>query len=140
MSCMALSELSLSEQVDVTLAWAAALEKRAAAVLTLLDPARAVPSACHPPAHAASVGSIPLSAAENAAMVEKQYTNHPPLQVCHPGHRPHMWQAAGDRAIVYYVECSLCSVRTARLPSADEAAHAWAQRQVAPIVATVAAA
>lgn len=73
-------------------------------------------------------------------MVEKQYVNHPPLQVCYPGHRAHMWQACGDRATLYYVECSICAVRTARFDTPDAAAHAWARRDVQPVNFTAAVA
>lgn len=137
MSCRALSELSLSEQVEVAPAWAAALERRALDLLTPLDPSPSTPPAGLSPGLAGGDGSIPLSEAENAAMVEKQVHDHPPLQVCYPGHRPRMWQATGDFIIRYYVECSACRVRTPRVETAELAAQAWAKRSVAPIVATV---
>lgn len=76
------------------------------------------------------------SSAGAAAMMEKQVHEHPPLQVCHPGHRPIMWRAAGNCQVAHYVECAACGVRTERFTGdrgADEAAHAWAQRQVQPI-------
>ena len=76
----------------------------------------------------------PLSHAEIAAMVEKQVTNHPPLQVCYPGHRPIMVQADGDRARMFYVECAVCRVRTARYSLMENASHAWAIRDVAAII------
>lgn len=137
MSCLALTELSLSEQAEVTAAWATALERRALGLLALLDPSSSTPPAGLPPVPAGGDGSIPLSEAENAAMVEKQVHDHPPLQVCYPGHRPRMWQATGNFTVRYYVECSACRVRTPRVESAELAAHAWAKRSVAPIVATV---
>lgn len=66
-------------------------------------------------------------------MIEKQLTDHPPLQVCHPGHRPRLYQATGDRATVYYVECSLCGVRSPRYGTPEGATHAWARREVMPL-------
>ena len=80
--------------------------------------------------------SDPLPIAEQTAMLEKQFVEHPPLQVCFPGHRPHMWQATGDRATTYYVECSVCGVRSRRFARPDDAAHAWARRDVAVIQVT----
>lgn len=76
------------------------------------------------------------SSAGDAAMMKKQVHEHPPLQVCHPGHRPIMWRAAGNCQVAHYVECAACGVRTERFAGehgAKEAAHAWAQRQVQPI-------
>jgi hypothetical protein len=137
MSCLALSELPLSEQVEIATVWAATLERRALGLLALLDPSPSTPPTGLSPGPAGGDGSIPLSEAENAAMVEKQVHDHPPLQVCYPGHRPRMWQATGDFTVRYYVECSACKVRTPRAESAELAAHAWATRSVAPIVATV---
>lgn len=137
MSVLALSELPLSEQVAIELAAAARLKARARALLNRLE--APVPPAVVPPVGSAGTGaSIPLPT-EEIALVEKMVRDHPPLLVCYPGHRARMWQATGDRAVTFYVECSICGVRTARLDSADAAAHAWGQRQVAPIMATVAA-
>lgn len=66
-------------------------------------------------------------------MVEKLVTNHPPLQVCYPGHHPHLWQANGECSTTYFVECSACGVRTRRCGDAETASHAWAHREVTPI-------
>ena len=137
MSALALSELSLTEQAQITLAWSRRLEARALALLNPLE-APATPAVVPPVGSAGTGAFIPLPT-EETAMVEKMVRDHPPLLVCYPGHRARMWQATGDRAVTFYVECSVCGVRTARLESADAAAHAWGQRQVAPIMATVAA-
>lgn len=148
MSALVLSELSLSEQAAVTAAWADALIRRTAALLTRLEPSAdtpaqplvSTPSSVAPPVHGGDAdGSNLPPRAEEPAMVEKQITDHPPLLVCAPGHRPRLWQATGEHAVAYYVECSLCQVRTPRFRTPDAAAHAWAARQVAPIAYTVAA-
>ena len=66
-------------------------------------------------------------------MIESQCTEHPPLQVCHPGHLPKMFQARGDLKIQFYVSCGTCGVRTPRFHTQGGAADAWAKRDVMPI-------
>ena len=66
-------------------------------------------------------------------MVERQYRQHPPLLVCAPGHRPRMYEATGNCATVYYVECQLCNVKTAKRATPDAASSDWAHRDVGPI-------
>lgn len=148
MSALILDELTLSEQVAVATAWATSLARRTSGLLNTLEPLvntplpplAALADCCHPLSVIGSAsGSNSSPAAEETAMVEKMVSDHPPLLVCYPGHRAHMWEATGNREVVYYVECSLCGVRTARYQTADTAAHAWGQRQVSPIIATVAA-
>ena len=139
MSCLCLDELPLSEQVACAAAWADRLVADTRTLLARLEPPADAAGHYPPVRPCAAGGSNLLSAAEDSAMIEKMVHDHPPLLVCFPGHRAHLWQATGDRAVVYYVECSLCGMRTARFRSADDAAHAWGQRAVSPILATAAA-
>lgn len=137
MSCLMLSELPLADQIAIELAVAAKLAAMAQAALTLLNPSAdpAIPPvASTPPVAAGGFNPLP-HAAEKPAMVESQVTNHPPLQVCFPGHRPRMYRAAGNCTVVFYVECSLCGVRSPRMASADDAATRWAQRDVTTFAA-----
>lgn len=68
MSCLALSELSLSEQVAVGTAWADVLARRGRLALTALDPsAHAAVTPWTTPDHPGADGSIPSPAPENAA-------------------------------------------------------------------------
>ncbi|MGC1550346.1 MAG: hypothetical protein WA777_17640 [Rhodanobacter sp.] len=130
MSCLMLSELPLSDQIAIELAMAEKLAARTRHLLPSLDSAVDPVS---PPCVGAAVESIPLSTAENAAMVEQEYRQHPPLQVCAPGHRPRMYQATGNREVRFYVECPLCNVKTAKRASPEIAAKDWTQRDVQPI-------
>ncbi|CAM5589459.1 hypothetical protein RLIN73S_01514 [Rhodanobacter lindaniclasticus] len=141
MSCLALAELSPSDQVAVARACVGFTPRSTPDLLALLaPPAASRPRSLPPSPRRTAGGANPFPAAEDSAMVEKQYVNHPPLQVCYPGHRPNMWQACGNRATVYFVECSACSVRTRGFAEPDDAAHAWARRDVAPIHFTAAVA
>lgn len=67
--------------------------------------------------------------------MESQCNDHPPLQVCHPGHRPLMFKKTADMRTVFYVSCGACGVRTARYQTPDAAAAAWAQRDVVSLKA-----
>lgn len=78
-------------------------------------------------------GSNASTPSENAAMVETQVTDHPPLQVCHPGHRPRMYRAAGNSSVVFYVECPLCGVQSPKMTTQGAAADRWARRDVITI-------
>lgn len=67
MSCLMLSELPLSEQIALELAWAAKLEAKARAVLAALD-APAVTAGFHPLDRSYPAGaSNPLPAMESVA-------------------------------------------------------------------------
>ena len=142
MSCLSLDELSLSEQAAVAGSFAAAVERRYAALQSVLwpssGPADTSLSVTHgyPWPNASDDGHTSLSHSEDTSMVEKQVTNHPPLQVCHPKHVPHMYQAVGNRRTAFYVECSLCMVQTARCETPEKAADEWAHRNVLQIVGT----
>lgn len=140
MSCLMLSELPLADQVAIELAVAAKLAAKTRALLTLLNPPAepAIPP-CMAPSHdlAADGFNSLFHAAEDPAMVETQVTNHPPLQVCFDGHRPRMYRAAGNCVVVFYVECSLCGVRSPRMGTADDAANRWALRDVTTFAASV---
>lgn len=139
MSCLMLSELPLADQVAIELAVAAKLAAKTQALLILLNPSAetAIPPYVAPLPLAADGFNPVFHVAEDPAMVESQVSNHPPLQVCFPGHRPRMYRAVGNCAVVFYVECSQCGVRSPRMATADHAAHRWAQRDVATIVTSV---
>lgn len=141
MSCLSLNELSPPDRAAVARSCEGFVPRSAADLLTLLASPAASRSPVLPLSRRQAAGeAILFPAAEDSAMVEKQYVNHPPLQVCHPGHRPNMWEATGNRATVYFVECSACAMRTSSFTLPDDAAHAWAQRKVAPIHFTAAVA
>lgn len=133
MSCAALEELSLSEQIAVQQSWDATVVERVRALLNAFEPpvAPGNPLCQAPPCPAG--GSNPLLTAEQTAMMQHQCMDHPPLQVCHPGHLPKMFEVTGDLRTVYHVECGTCAVRTPRFQSQDAAAAAWARRDVMPI-------
>lgn len=143
MSCLSLDELSLSEQAAVSASFTAACERKYAALRTTLWSSPV--SLGYPPVSSEKASSravvpgddhISLFHSEDASMVEQQLKEHPPLQVCHPGHRPHMYRRTGNCKVEYYVECSICMVRGHRAASPQLAATAWARRFVEPIVGT----
>jgi hypothetical protein len=143
MSCLSLDELPLSEQAAVAASFTAACERKYAALRTSLwlsPGSLGLPPVPSDKASSRAVvpgdGHIPLFHTEDASMVEKQVTNHPPLQVCHPGHRPRMYRATGNCKVEFYVECSACMVRGHRAATPDLAATAWARRFVEPILGT----
>ena len=143
MSCLSLDELSLSEQAAVVGSFTAACERKLNALhsVSWLSPPPAVAPrlaavTASPGALAAGGSHTSLPNAENTAMVEQQLKEHPPLQICHPGHRPRMYRATGNCKVQFYVECSICGVRSQRADTADLAATAWARRFVEPIKGT----
>jgi hypothetical protein len=144
MSCLCLDELSPSEQAAVAASFTAACERKYAALRNTLwlSPAlAALPPGANGEDHPsmtspAGDSHISLSHSEDASMVEQQLKEHPPLQVCHPGHRPRMYRATGNCKVEFYVECSACMVRSQRASTPDLAATAWARRYVEPIRGT----
>ena len=142
MSCLSLDELSLSEQAAVAGSFAAAVERRYAAQQSVLWPSSGPSDTSlsvthgYPWPNASDDGHTSLSHSEDTSMVEKQVTNHPPLQICGQGHRPYMYQASGNRQVVYYVECSQCRMQTKRFDAPEAAASAWARRDVSQMVGT----
>jgi hypothetical protein len=135
MSCLCLDELPLSEQAAVAASFTAACERKYAALRTSLWPSPAHDSTpdASPCASESGDGHNPVTHSEDASMVEQQLKEHPPLQVCHPGHRPRMYRATGNCKVEFYVECSACMVRGHRAETPDLAAKAWALRYVDPI-------
>jgi hypothetical protein len=143
MSCLSLDELPLSEQAAVAASFTAACERKYAALRTSLwlsPGSLGLPPVPSDKASSRAVvpgdGHIPLFHTEDASMVEKQLKelkDHPRLQVCFPGHRPHMYRASGNCKVEFYVECSACMVRGQRAATPDLAATAWARRFVESI-------
>lgn len=151
MSCLSLDELSLTEQAAVMTSVDRAIERRYGVLLDLL----ALRDATHP--HTPSGGSFPARSAnllptapvsagrptrmaagavgDQEKAMQWQVSDHPPLLVCHPGHRPRMYETRGDCRVVFHVECPPCGVQTDRLASPELAAEAWAKREVHPIPA-----
>jgi hypothetical protein len=70
-------------------------------------------------------------------MLQSKVTDHPPLQVCHPGHVPAMFLSSGNSAQLFHVECALCKFRTAKFRTKQAAADAWTTRDVMPLMAHV---
>jgi hypothetical protein len=132
MSCLCIEDMSFDQRVEFEVARAARLSSRAESVINALTASGRRTSPPSPTGDAGAV--IPLCKAENAAMLEKQVANHPPLQICYPGHQPKMIQADGNMHTLFYVECPLCKVRTDKYVRMDLAAHAWAVRDVADIL------
>lgn len=129
-----LSELPLSEPIAIELRAAPRLQTPAIAALNFLESRAKAPSSPvgpHPPVP--PVAQDHFTDEEGFAMIEQQVTDHPPLQVCHPGHRPRMYRAKGNCAVVYYVQCSPCGVRSPRLGTPEAAAESWAARDVMPL-------
>lgn len=155
MSCLALDELTLSEQASVMVSVERACARRLAALLATLAPRDAI----HPVTPSAGTspdrGAIPLLTLPGSAVrpsrmapgrvsafphvedlamaMQRQVTDHPPLLVCHPGHLARMYETRGDCRVVFHVECCLCGVRTDQLVSQEAAADEWAHRRVHPI-------
>lgn len=132
MSCLSITELPLSEQIEIELVLAARSLERYRALLTSLDPA-VYPSLDSPCSVGEPVGSIFLSTAERQAMVERQYRQHPALAACGCTRSPRMYEARGNGHTVYYAECSFCGVRASKLPDPANAAAAWNQGERSPI-------
>lgn len=132
MSCLILSDLSLSDQIAIELACA---EKLKALTRALLAPFGLADANVFPWAAASPDvgGTNPFPNAEETAMVEQQVHDHPPLQVCFPGHRPSMFRLVGNRTVVFYVECAACGVQTPRMSTPESAADHWARRDVVSV-------
>lgn len=148
MSCLSLDELSLTEQAAVMASVDRAIEQRYGGLLDLLAlrdattpvtptagsfPARSATSLPAAPVSAGRPTRVATGAAgdlENAMAMQWQVSDHPPLQVCHPGHQPRMYETRGDGRVVFHVECPPCGVQTVRFASPEAAATAWAQRDV----------
>lgn len=129
MSELMVASLPLSDQIALELKLA---DKTMANVRALFAAFELPVEKVHPlcPAPVRPTGrSIPFPTAEHTAM-EMQCNDHPPLQVCGPGHRPLMFKKTADLRTLYYVSCGACAVRTSRFQTTAAAADAWAKRDV----------
>jgi hypothetical protein len=129
MSCLAVSELSVSEQVELTLAMSDRTIARAAEVLATFDPR--VPG-FSPLSTATRPRGSNLPPQEASRMIERQLQNHPPLRVCNCIRWPHMYEARGNNAVRFYVECAPCEIRSPRVSTPEAAAEAWNARDLVP--------
>lgn len=132
-----LSELSLPEQAAVQQSFADAITAKYRALLTTLDPS---PTRAATPWAAPGAGSNLFPTTEHLDMADRQYRHDMPLNACTCGKVPRMWQATGNRQVLYFVECSPCRVRTPKVAAPDSAAAQWSLGIVAPITATAATA
>lgn len=134
MSELLVSALPLADQAEIQLRESNRTIASVRALLAAFEPpAEPASPSCPAPSRPAG-GSIPFSTAEHIAMMQRQCTDHPPLQVCHPGHLPKMFEVTGNLKTQFQVECGACGVRTARWHSQEAAATAWANRDVMQIV------
>jgi hypothetical protein len=69
-------------------------------------------------------------------MLERQLQNHPPLRVCNCIRNPHMYEARGNNAIRFYVECATCEIRSPRTSTPAAAAEAWNAHDLVPFNTT----
>ncbi|WP_333676795.1 hypothetical protein [Dyella sp.] len=139
MTTLCLADMSAMHQADVAHASAEAFERWLHAPFSVLWPSPAAcPAASHvdvtPCTSTVCDGHTFLSHAEDPAMIEQQVKEHPPLQVCFPGHQAKMILSSGNNAQLYHVECAACGVRTAKFRAMQPAADAWAVRDVLAIV------
>lgn len=126
MSCLSIFELSLTEQNAIALIEADRLIAKTATALDQFDSrAAGFPSL---PSALRARGSNP-SWHEDCPMIERQYNDHPPLRVCHCIRRPIMYQARGNNAVRFYVECAPCELRSIRTSTPEAAATAWNDKQ-----------
>lgn len=126
MSCLSITELSVSEQVEISLAQADRLIVRTLDVLNAFDSRGA---GHHPPSVFRPRGSN-LLCQEDPHVLERQLQQHPVLRPCNCIRAPRMYEARGDGTVRYYVECAPCELRSPKLGSADAAAEAWNARDL----------
>lgn len=128
MSQLMLSELPLDDQIAIQLAHSARLIGQCHDFFSRLGLAAAGRgfTPCLP------VGAARANPLEGH-MLERQIARHPQIAPCPLGHAGRLYETHGTRPR-YHVECSVCAIRTAKVPTIAAASRDWAAGNVQPIV------